>query len=605
MERRALTGDEYAELGRYESERLRLQGEREEVLDEVASLLDRAEEADVGSDGVRALRVELRLERARLAEASGDSGAAEFHLRRAGELDVDGRMADQLHPSHRLTLESDPPGAEVFLFRFRALRDSTEGGRRYVPLPEHGRASLTPGAWALRVARSHAGFRAEDVIYELAGWPIEGSVLVARGAGAVRRLDRLVSIDGAPVRDLWEARERGGAREDGGEREFAFEGEGGPRVVRAASLESLGIELRSPEALAAEGGMSAKVVRSGAVEELELPPGLELRTTGAPLFPNAESSLGSTPLRDVPIENGEHLLLLVHPDFAPLRIPYTSASFEPGSHVSSMAVTLAPEEEAPAGFVRVWPGGVTPSAAGGHQLFCSGARDWTAIAGADVLYCMEREVVCAEYLEFLNDPATRSEIDASEVPLRYPRTKLRSGADPAWRRLADGSFTPAEGWVADHPVTGVSWSDASAFAAWRTSRARREGQTLEFRLPAFALRHDVARMAPSGAKQPLFVFGDAFVARWTKSCFARSYACIEPVRSFPLDESAVGLFDMAGSAAEWCDGWFWEEERQRPLAGQSWGHARASEFVYHTVRGRAEDFVDGTTGFRLVAIRGP
>ena len=96
----------------------------------------------------------------------------------------------------------------------------------------------------------------------------------------------------------------------------------------------------------------------------------------------------------------------------------------------------------------------------------------------------EREVTMEEYLEFLNAPEVRAEIEearARRAPeIRLPR-ELHRGV-PGW--LAED----ARGWSLDPgyerlPASAISCEDAHYYAIWRTERAREEGLEVEFYLP--------------------------------------------------------------------------------------------------------------------------
>src|SRR6185295_6475612 len=96
------------------------------------------------------------------------------------------------------------------------------------------------------------------------------------------------------------------------------------------------------------------------------------------------------------------------------------------------------------------------------------------------------------------------------------------------------------------PVYGVSFDDACAFAEWKTERARAAGQDVRFGLPTSAEWEKAAR----GADGRRLVCGNHFVASWIKSAHARPVADVEPVMSFPVDESPYGAFDLGGSLNE-------------------------------------------------------
>ena len=81
----------------------------------------------------------------------------------------------------------------------------------------------------------------DDLVIEIAGYPIRGTMLVADGAGQVQRLDRLLSIDGTPVLGDYEIETvRTQARADPNHvpavKSFEFERAGETFYVEGASL---------------------------------------------------------------------------------------------------------------------------------------------------------------------------------------------------------------------------------------------------------------------------------------------------------------------------------------------------------------------------------
>ncbi|MDE5837716.1 MAG: SUMF1/EgtB/PvdO family nonheme iron enzyme [Paramuribaculum sp.] len=121
----------------------------------------------------------------------------------------------------------------------------------------------------------------------------------------------------------------------------------------------------------------------------------------------------------------------------------------------------------------------------------------------------------------------------------------------------------SHGGYSDYPVVGVSWEQANAFAAWRTSFLRRslgkEGIYVEpYRLPTEAEWEYAARAGVSENKYPwegdLPLTGD-------KGCF---YANFKPQEGNYVQDGHVitsrvgtfapndfGLYDMAGNVSEW------------------------------------------------------
>jgi formylglycine-generating enzyme required for sulfatase activity len=150
-------------------------------------------------------------------------------------------------------------------------------------------------------------------------------------------------------------------------------------------------------------------------------------------------------------------------------------------------------------------------------------------------------------------------------------------------------------------VLGVSWNDARAFAAWRTERAAAQGRAQEqFALPS--LQQWVAASGFGAGRE--YAFGHRFVRRWVSGCWSRPAASPDPVMTHPVDESPYGVYDTAGSAEEWIDGWYDESRRLRLLAGGSWAQTDARLFQIFGGVGARETDANGESGFRLVLRRG-
>ncbi|MHC4861466.1 MAG: formylglycine-generating enzyme family protein, partial [Planctomycetota bacterium] len=351
-------------------------------------------------------------------------------------------------------------------------------------------------------------------------------------------------------------------------RTFRF-ARGGTRSAR--SLEDLGVRLLTPREAAERGGVSAKVLSSGEIREVTLPEGLRLRATASPLPLTPGTVIGTTPIRSHPLERGEYLAVVRMPGHEERRWLFL---VRPASH-PRLRIPMSPEGSAPEGFVRV-----------------PGPRD----EEGGPFWFMEREVTCAEYLEFLNDPETLERIASSPDPILFPRDPPSLAKGGHWPRGEDGRFSVVESWREDWPVIGVSFDDARAYADWRTERARRAGSGLRFSLPTRGQWE-----AAAGDNDRRYVHGNRFRPKWVKSCFSRPRAIPEPILRFPRDESPYGAYDVGGGAMEWCDGWFDRGRGLRLLKGGSWARAQEEFFLLYGGFGMPPGSAGGETGFRLVA----
>lgn len=588
MEREYLQPEQYEILDQHEATLQTARLERERLFYEIQQALQRAERLDPDVEGTQEMLVELYMEKWRQANAVhqaertmvdavdvAEARATEaFYHSLVEEADGSKRHVAELRGGSWLRIFTDPPGAEVYLFEFREQSELFEGGEpRLVPVPTSSSSSrpppVRPGTWCLRVVRPAGELRVNDLVVELAGYPIEGTILVQQGNDVVNPLDRLVEVDGVPVRDAYAVRHlcapaQLGTGGEVNEKEFVFERSGEQYMVSGASLASLGIVAVEPRVIAERGRVSARVYQSGEVRSVSLPEGLRVRNTAAPLLASPSCRVGVTPLHLHGLARGTYVALLRRDGYEDQRV------YIPTEHGSFVALNLLKVGSVPEGFVSVAYG-----QPGRHPLFL----------------IMDREVTCREYLEFLNDPETLRQIDESDQPIRYSRHHSE-GAN--WPRAQDGRFTLPADWDDDWPVLGISWADAMAYARWRTNNAREKGLPWRFSLPT------MSDWGHAGLGAGFYVFGNRFRPRWVSSCFARPKPYPEPVLSFPIDESVFGVFDMSGSAIEWLDDWFWQEQGQRPLMGGSWGDAQPDRFRVNYWRGASEESVAGTYGFRLV-----
>lgn len=197
------------------------------------------------------------------------------------------------------------------------------------------------------------------------------------------------------------------------------------------------------------------------------------------------------------------------------------------------------------------------------------------------------EVTNAMYLDFVN-------AGGYEDPDLWPETMVLDGR-PVHRSEALATFvdrtgsSAPRGWsgglfpegLADHPVSGVSWYEASAYARWTGKR-----------LPTWS---EWWRAAVGDGAMP-FPWGDDPAGFVTRANFGNDST--EPVGSRPGGVSLFGAHDMAGNVREWLRDAS-DDPGRRMVVGGAWqdpSYVFDQDWVEAFVPGYASD----TIGFRCV-----
>lgn len=287
---RSLNAGERGALDSLRSDRDRHRRERELTFAGVQEALAQARRLDPHAVGLDDAWAHFYFARWLELRAGEDIAAAELYRKLTLEHDRSGAWRAKIAGSSGLTIRSDPPGAEVYLFQCARLCDVPDAARedaepRVVPMRAGGGDDgLPPGRLVLRVLEARGELRAGDLIFELDGRAVDATAAAADASRA-----------------------RAG------------------RVWR-------------------DGGELAVAVPAGAV----------VRATAAPLVVADARRIGRTPLVDHALDPAWFVLLLRLPGHEDLRVPFhVDHTVEHWFQCAKLEVDLWPQGTTPPGFVRI------------------------------------------------------------------------------------------------------------------------------------------------------------------------------------------------------------------------------------------------------------
>jgi formylglycine-generating enzyme required for sulfatase activity len=171
----------------------------------------------------------------------------------------------------------------------------------------------------------------------------------------------------------------------------------------------------------------------------------------------------------------------------------------------------------------------------------------------------------------------------------------------------------------DHPAVNVSWDDAKAFCEWLTLRERTAGKLgpdEQYRLPSdheWSCAVGIGEMEEpskspkekSGRIPDTYPWGKAWpppddAGNYSTKFRDDGYPNTSPVGSFSVNP--LGLYDMSGNVAEWCEDWFDEAGKRRVQRGHYYYTSMIGSpaKLSSTRTSSAQDIVNIANGFRCV-----
>ncbi len=228
----------------------------------------------------------------------------------------------------------------------------------------------------------------------------------------------------------------------------------------------------------------------------------------------------------------------------------------------------------------------------------------------------ECEVTVGQFRRFVEETSFRTEAERTGQGVNGLNLLTGEVQQHSERIWSSPGFLQTE----QHPVVGVSWSDAHDFCVWLSQKEERV-----YRLPTEAEWEYACR---AGSKTP-FASGDSLSPMIAnvgdvalRAVFARATSTANWSDQYPFtahvgscQPNRFGLYDMHGNVGEWCQDWFDSEyyasspavDPPGPAAATNWRVVRGGSWYNSPVHCRSAGRHDGlptapstTNGFRVV-----
>ena len=176
----------------------------------------------------------------------------------------------------------------------------------------------------------------------------------------------------------------------------------------------------------------------------------------------------------------------------------------------------------------------------------------------DAFYIDKHEVTNAQFQEFILADGYKKREYWTKEGWRFIEKKRFISVYPTQetykieKPLGFGGNTVST--APDHPVIGVSWYEAAAYAKWAGKR-----------LPTEAEWEKAAR----GTDARIYPWGNKF--DFSKLKYFPHHDKLSPVGSYPKGASPYGVLDMAGSVSEWCAD---SDKEKKIVRGGGWNAIR-------------------------------
>lgn len=259
-----------------------------------------------------------------------------------------------------------------------------------------------------------------------------------------------------------------------------------------------------------------------------------------------------------------------------------------------------------------------------------------AMSSTDASMAKKPATECAHWtnslgMVFVSIPRTKVLFSIYETEVRFftvfaaTRPKL-DGTN--WNHAFYHGVTPVSTGP-DFPVVNVSWNDAQAFCEWLTRKERAAGEISAqqlYRLPTDTEWSDAVGIGDgetgttpkekSGRIDGVYPWGKEFPPPPGAGNFADQtalnyftdwphikgyndgFVTTSPVGSF--SPNALGIYDLAGNALEWCEDFYDTSHRQRVLRGGAWNNCGPKTLLSSYREHSLPQRFSVATGFRCV-----
>ena len=162
----------------------------------------------------------------------------------------------------------------------------------------------------------------------------------------------------------------------------------------------------------------------------------------------------------------------------------------------------------------------------------------------DSYYIDKHEVTNKEYYEFMKADGYNKPDFWTEEGWNW---RLENNiSKPNWWTLDKSSKAKSSPEYPNHPITGISWYEAMAYAKWAGKSLPTEAQWEKA-----AKGNNANYMYPWGIDEP-----DCFFANFSNEKYKFCVGSTSEVGSFENGKSPYGVYDMAGNVWEWCKDWY-------------------------------------------------